>query len=356
MGLNILICVNDVPNNDLTQEVSRVEVYEKIDQNTTYNLNFMVDVCNDDIARTLDRNTDPGTILSVLVQTDNGRICLVKGPVTQKEAHLQHGGAGSWIHVEGEDTGYNMDQATNFSVTPSGTDAQIVRQLISRNDHMTPDVEDTPESAHQEENHSLVQHEPDLSFIRSLARRNGYHFWITYSDAGLATGHFRSRTLEGEPAATLVVNLENYNIESLRISADTRRPTQTVGRQLNLRDKTTIGDTVSLNDTPLGSQSLSAAAGRTAQTLHLAPTVDDAGAMQARSRGALRDAQWFINGTCRTSLHRLCKVVRNHTIVNVQGAGSRHSGRYYVNGVRHIIDAAAHIMELELTRNAWGSE
>ncbi|MBD0259232.1 MAG: hypothetical protein ICV83_26235 [Cytophagales bacterium] len=356
MGLNILICVDDEPNQDLTQEVSRVEVYEKIDQNTTYKLNFLVDVCSDDIARTLDRNTDPGTILSVVVQTDQGRTCLVKGPVTQKEAHLQHGGAGSWIHVEGEDTGYNMDQEVNFRVTPSGTDAEIVTQLISRNDHMTPDVEDTPDSAHEEENHSLVQREPDLSFIRSLARRNGYHFWITYTDAGRATGHFRSRTLAGEPAATLVVNLENYNIESLRISADTRRPTQTVGRQLNLRNKSVIGDTVSLDDTPLGAQSLAAAAGRNAQTMHLAPTIDDAGAMQARSRAALRDAQWFIHATCRASLGRLSKVVRSHTIVNVQGAGSRHSGRYYVNGVKHVIDAAAHLMELELTRNAWGSE
>ncbi len=356
MGLNILICVNDVANESLTQEVSKVEVYEKIDQNTTYKLAFMVDVCSDDIALSLDRDTDPGTILSVVVQTDEGRTCLVKGPVTQKEAHLQHGGAGSWIHVEGEDTGYNMDQSTTFRVTPSGTDAEIASQLIGRNDNMTPDVEDTPESAHEEENHSLVQREPDLSFIRGLARRNGYHFWITYTEAGLATGHFRSRTLAGEAAANLVVNHENYNIESLRISADTRRPTQTVGRQLNLRNKAVIGDTVSLDDTSLGAQSISAAAGSNAQTMHLAPTVDDAGAMQARSRGALRDAQWFINATCRTSLGRLCKIVRNHTVVTVQGAGSRHSGRYYVNGVKHTIDAAAHTMELELARNAWGSE
>jgi hypothetical protein len=38
------------------------------------------------------------------------------------------------------------------------------------------------------------------------------------------------------------------------------------------------------------------------------------------------------------------------------GAGSRYSGAYYVNGVKHIIDAAAHVMELELARNAWGAE
>jgi hypothetical protein len=56
-----------------------------------------------------------------------------------------------------------------------------------------------------------------------------------------------------------------------------------------------------------------------------------------------------------TSLHRLCDIVRFHTIVLVQGAGSRHSGKYYVTGVKHKIDAAAHKMELELQRNGWGN-
>ena len=44
-----------------------------------------------------------------------------------------------------------------------------------------------------------------------------------------------------------------------------------------------------------------------------------------------------------------------HTIVEVQGAGNRYSGKYYVTGVKHIIDASAYKMELELARNAWGN-
>ena len=352
MGLDILICVDDIANEGLTQQISSVEVYEKIDQNTSFKLNFMVDICDEDIARSLEADTDPAKILSVLVKSEDALVCLVKGPVTQKEAHLQHGGAGSWIHVEGEDTAYNMDHVTNFQVSASATDADLVSEIISRN-NMVADVEATPESTHNEENHSFVQRETDLSLIRSLARRNGFHFWTTYSDAGLATGHFRSRSLDSEPVANLIVNLENNNMDALRISSDSRRPFQTTGQQLDLRTKNTIGGTVTLDDPALGTSGLASIAGSYTQSVHLAPTVDDAGAMQARSRGALRDAQWFINATCRTSLHRLCKIIRNHTIVNVQGAGTRHSGKYYVTGVKHIINAASHVMELELARNAW---
>ena len=124
---------------------------------------------------------------------------------------------------------------------------------------------------------------------------------------------------------------------------------------MDLRTKTVIGGESILEDTILGSTSLSELNGSEQQTVHLAPTVDDAGAMGARSRGALRDAQWFIKATCQTSLHRLCDIVCNHTIVEVQGAGSRHSGRYYVTGVKHRIDAVAHTIELEMERNAWGN-
>jgi hypothetical protein len=357
MGLNILICVNDQPNDALTQLVSEVEVYEKIDENTHYKLHFVVDVCDGDIAQSLQSITTNGTILSVLAQTDNGLACLVKGPVLQQDSNIQHGGAGSWIKVEGEDLGYVMDHTVQFRVTDSGTDADIVTQLISSYPNMTADVEATPSSTYDENNHSHVQRASNLSVIKTLARRNGYHFWITVDEAGQGTGHFRSRSLLGNTTADLIVNAEYNNIEGLQLNADTRRATQTEGLQVNLRTREIIGNNVSLDDPALGTDTLATAAGDTAQTVHLAPTVDDAGAMQARSEGALRDAQWFINATCRTSVHRLCnKLIRFHTLVNMVGAGSRYSGKYYVTGVKHTINAAAHAMDLELARNAWGVE
>ena len=357
MGLNILIYVNDQPNDTLTQMVSTVEVYEKIDENTHYKLHFVVDVCDGDIAQSLQTTTANGTILSVLVQTNNGLSCLVKGPVLQQESNLQHGGAGSWIKVEGDDFGYVMDHTTQFRVTDSGTDADIVSQLISSYPEMTADVEATPSSTHDENNHSHVQRESNLSVIKTLARRNGFHFWITVDESGQSTGHFKPRSLDGTPTADLIVNAEDNNIEALHLNADTRRPTETVGMQVNLRNREIIGDNVSLDDPTLGTDGLATAAGSTAQTVHMAATVDDGGAMRTRSEAALRDTQWFVTATCRTSMHRMCnKLIRFHTLVNMAGAGSRYSGKYYVNGVKHTIDAAAHVMELELARNAWGEE
>ena len=355
MGLDILIAVDDIPNDNLTQNVSSVEVYEKMDLNTTYKLNFAVDICDGDIAQSIETDTASDKILTVLAKVNDSLVCLVKGPVTMQQSHLNHGGAGSSVHVEGEDTGHSLDHTPIFQVTDSGSDADIATNIISSGSQMLPDVESTPDSLHAEENHSHVQRESNLSLLRSLARRNGFHFWITYTEAGIATGHFRPRSLDGQPANTLIVNQENNNIDLLQVNADSTRPSRTEGRQIDVRTLSVIGGVTTLDDSMLGSSGLAALNGSEQQSIQLAPVVDDAGALTARSRGALRDAQWFINATCQTSLHRLCDIVRFHTIVQVQGAGSRHSGKYYVTAVKHKIDAAAHVMELELQRNAWGN-
>ncbi|MEO8148085.1 MAG: hypothetical protein ABI723_10630 [Bacteroidia bacterium] len=356
MGLNILVCVDDVAKENLTGLVTNVEVVEKIDQNTHYKLTFMIDISNGDIAKEMESDTIPGKMISVLAMVDDNLICLVKGPVTQQEENLQHGGPGSCLHIEGEDSAHKMDGEVKFHVYDAVTDADIATKIISSNDSMTPDVEATAGSTHNEENHSFVQRESDLSLVRSLAKRNGFHFWVTWSDTGQATGHFKSRSLDGEPVAELIVNMENNNIDCLKVIAEATRPFQTEGNQLNLRTKETFGGTVTLNDPKLGKDGLAAVAANKVQSMHLAPVVDDAGAMKARSEAALRDAQWFINATCTTSLHRLGKIIRNHTVIMVQGAGTRQSGKYYVTGVKHNIDAAAYIMEVELARNAWGNE
>lgn len=355
MGLDILICVNDIPNEKLTASVSSVEVQERIDQNTTYKLNFMVDVCDGDIGLSLEANTDIGSILSILANVNESLVCLVKGPVTQHNVNLQHGGAGSSLHIEGQDTGYNMDHSTNFQISSAVSDADIATRIITSNDNMVADVEPTPSTTHEEDTHSHIQRDTDLNEIRTLARRNGFHFWITYSPEGVATGHFKPRSLAGEPEAILIINQADNNIDSLQINADPQAPSQTMGRQLGFANHDTFGDTVSLSDNLLGVNSLSSLT-QAANTVHMAPTVDDAGALTARSEAALRDSQWFINASCHTSLFRLCKIVRFHTIVKIDGAGSRHDGKYYVTAVKHSIDAVSYNMDIELARNAWGNE
>ncbi|HRI60015.1 MAG TPA: hypothetical protein PK228_09840, partial [Saprospiraceae bacterium] len=277
--------------------------------------------------------------------------CLVKGPVCSQQIHIEHGGPGSRLEVKGADSSIKMDRELQSKVWANVTDGEAV-MAIAGTYGLIPDVA-TTKTRHLEMKHSLVQRETDLRFIRRLARRNGCYFWISCLAPGIETAHFQRPDLDSQPAADIYINYNNPHIESLDIHWDAERPTSVEGKQLDLNTKKEVNGGV--DQTPqkiLGNKSLLDITGDT-RSMHVTAPSDDAGNMQARSEGALIESDWFIRANCTTSLYRLGKLVRAHDIVNIIGAGSRHSGPYLVAGVRHIIDAATHLMEIELVRNGW---
>ncbi len=350
MGLGIVIQVNGIADAELTQ-ASRVEVYERLGETTWFNIRYQEDIRDGDMILSGDSRLSPGSVFSILADTGSDMECLVKGPVCSQQIHLEHGGEGSWLELRGADTSITMDREFKSELWSNVTDGETVMNILSKY-NLLPEVAST-KTRHLETKHSLVQRETDLRLVRRLARRNGCHFWITCDEFGIEKGHFQRPELNGTPAADLLINVETPNISALDISWDVERPTSIDGTQIDLSTKSDINGTLARTpQTALGTNNLQAITGDT-RSMYLATPSDDAGNMQSRAEGALMEADWFIRATCSTSLHRLGKLLRAHTVVQVSGAGSRHSGKYYVAAVRHIIDATAHIMELELIRNAW---
>lgn len=352
MALGISIAVNGRVDRELDQ-ATRVEVHEKMGEATTFNIRFQVDVSEGNLTMLTESRIDAESDLSVLVPVENMTQCLVKGPVCSQKIHLQHGGEGSWVDVAGTDTSIAMDRETKSAVWADVADSDAVSSILSEYGY-TSDVQST-DAQHLEDKHALVQRDTDLRFVRRLARRNGCLFWITCDAAGVETAHFKRPPLDGEPEEELTINLESPSMQTLDISWDVERPTSIEGLQLDLNSKTDLDGAVRQTpQTILADRGLKDITGDTRSVLVSAPA-DDAGDMQARGEGALIEADWFIRATCRTSLNELGRLVRAHTVVNVRGAGSRHSGRYFVSGVRHIIDSTAHHMDVELVRNGWGA-
>ena len=350
MGLEIAIAVDGQADEELAQ-ATEVEVYECMGEATTYRLRYDLDISEGDLPLLVDGRLDPGSELSVLVPLSDTTHCLVKGPVHGQQIHLQHGGPGSWLDVLGSDTSVAMDRETRTAIWADVTDGDAVSSILA-NYGYTPDVE-TTSAGHYEDKHALVQRDSDLRFVRRLARRNGFLFWVTCDAQGVETAHFTRPPLDGQAEAELVINLASPSIQVLDIAWDVERPTAVVGAQLDLNTKETLdGDVAVTPQTILGQQSLQTITGDT-RSVHLLAPVDDAGDLQARGEGVLIESDWFIRATCRTSLDTLGELVRAHTVVEVQGAGSRHSGNYFVAAVRHTIDAATHKMDLTLIRNGW---
>jgi phage protein D len=352
MTLGAAIAVGDAVDDSLAA-ASWVEVFERMGQPTTYRIRYEVEIGSSDFDRLVDARLDAGSMLSVLVPGRSGNECLVKGPVGAQRIHFEHGGAGSYVEVRGSDSAIKLDREAQSKIWSDVTDGQAVTSILGGYG-LVPDVGAT-DGGHYENKHVLVQRESDLSFVRRLARRNGFLFWVTADALGIETGHFKQPPVDGAAAATLAINQTPPALEQLDLRWDVERPTRVVSLQLDLNTRQDIDG--GRQDRPLsalGAQDLAAITGDV-RSIFLAAPSDDAGDLKARSDGALVESSFFIRANGETRTDRTGGPLRAHTVIEIQGAGARHSGKYFVAGVRHTIDPDSHRMELELLRNAWGA-
>jgi len=299
----------------------------------------------------VDERLNPGVEVSLLATTNDSTECLVKGQIYGHEVQMQHGGAGSSLTVLGADSSLKMNREAKQAQWSDLSDSDAVTTILSSYG-FNPDIADTA-AGHFTDKHTLVQRGTDLQFLKRLARRNGYLFWLSCDELGIETAHFKQAPIDDEPAVDLVINLDAAVLDELFVNWDVERPTSVQASQLDLNTLGAIdGAVASSAQTVLGNQSLQAITGDTRAAQVLAAT-DDSGDLQARGQGLLSEAQWFVRARCATSVTRLGAVVRAHKLLNLRGAGSRYSGVYLVASVRHLIDSTTHIMEIGLVRNGW---
>ena len=351
MSSSVAIAVNGLNDPDLTQATS-IEVTERAGETTTFSLKYGVSIIKGDIPLLTDKRLDAGSELSVIVTIDSTTLCLVKGPVHGHDIHMEHGGTGSTLVVKGSDTSITMDRESRSAVWKDVTDSDAIQSILSSYGY-TPDVENTS-AGHYENKNTLIQRESDLSFVRRLARRNGFYFWVTSDTMGTETAHFRRPSLGGAPAGQLVINLDSPTITKLDIDWDVEKPTSIAGLQLDLNTKNDLQLTV--QKTPqtilgdIGIQQIT----NDIRSVFLSAPANDAGDLTSRGEGALIEAEWFIHVSCETTIRTLGSIIRPYTVIELKGAGSRHSGKYFVSGVTHTIDVNAHKMNIQLLRNGWG--
>jgi hypothetical protein len=352
MGLGVSIAVDGNVDAELS-DAATVEVHERMGRTTTFRLTYPVDIDGGDLPLLTDERLGPGSKVAVLVPLGDKTHCLVQGPVCAQRIHLMHGGAGSYVEVEGSDSSVTMDREDNATVWDSTSDSDAVSTLIGQYE-MDADVDDTA-GVRDEDKHALVQRSTDLAFIRRLASRNGFIFWVTADSNGTETAHFKAPPFDQDPGQTLTINLDQPSLASIELHWDVERATSALADQLDLNDLSDIdGDIEDSSLAALGSDTLADITGDT-RSAHLAVPVDDSGDLQARGQALLAESTAFVVANTETTVAALNDIVRAHTVVRLDGLGTRHSGSYFVSSVRHVITAEQHRMELELLRNAWGT-
>jgi phage protein D len=286
--------------------------------------------------------------------------CIFDGYVLSQKLHLETGTTNARLTVWGQDASWLMNLTEKVKEWVDVSDADVAAAIFSDYGITSSEenaADDAP--AHTENGHSLMQRASDIQFLRMLARRNGKVCRVACADQpGVRTGYFAKPKLDGEPAATIVLNdPTNRTIGALDLDWDATRPSSVVARQALFSDPDAGGVSADTSDSGLallGDRGLAAFAGKP-MTVLLAAPVDSAGELTLRAQAVLRDADWFVRCEADADVDRLGVVLRAGMIVSLVGIGALHSGSYLVWRVRHRITQEAHTMKFVLLRNAVGN-
>jgi hypothetical protein len=306
-----------------------------------------------------DERFRPYSRVAVVVSVDRERdACIFDGYVLAHSIHLDSGTTASTAQVWGQDASCLMNLVEKTKER-SGTDGGIANAIFREYRFLTADdnlVDDGPE--HRLEGHVLMQRGTDLQFLRERARRTGRLLRVCCdATPGENKGYFIKPNLDGEAVMTLSLNpVESANVQSLTFSWDVIRPTAVVAEALVRAKDPVQGDAQQSGLSLLDQRPLADFAGDSRVTkVRLTATVDDAGELRRRSESLLREAGWFVRCEGETDLASLPRVPRVGTIVEIDGAGKLHSGKYFVWNVRHTIAADSHRIAFVLVRNAVGA-
>jgi phage protein D len=313
-----------------------------------------------DLTMVNDDTFRPFANLAVVVTPEGGTPeCIFDGYVLSHKLHLDHGVTASTLQVWGQDASWLMNLDEKVKEWSDVTDSAVASSIFG--DYgMTPSPDNTADdsASHTESGHTLMQRASDIQFLRQLARRNGKLCRVAAgAAAGQLTGYFAKPNLDAPAAVTLTLNdPEKVMVSALDFEWDVTRPTEVAARQALFTDDSdggVSGDASDAGLTLLADRGLAEFAGRAMKAM-LTTAVDDAGELQMRATSLLREGGFFVRCTGEVDLAALGSVLRVGSVVEIDGAGSVHSGKYFVWSVRHAITLDAYKMTFVLVRNAVG--
>jgi phage protein D len=343
-------------------QIAAMEVEENLDLPGALQLTLPVTRTDDgELSVVGDTRFRPYANLAVVVTVDGGAAaCIFDGYVLSHKLHIERGVTGARAEIWGQDASWLMNLEEKVREWADTSDADVAGSIFAEYGMSPADANSADESpGHPESGHTLMQRATDAQFLRELARRSGKHFRVRCdATAGKREGFFARPDLDGEPVTTLKLNdPADWNVEALDFEWDVMRPTAVRAAQALFDDDDEDGADGGTDDsglTALDARGLADFAGKPMTTV-LTTVVDDAGELRQRAQGVLRDGAFFVRCEGEAELARLGVVLRAGSVVQIEGVGALHSGKYLVWSVRHTIGNESHRMRFVLLRNAMGA-
>ncbi len=263
------------------------------------------------------------------------------------------------LTLEGQATSVLMNQQVKTRAWSDKARSDVVREIAAEHgfEGAFADIGDTTEALD-----SINQTaETDARFLRRLAAREGFEFFV--DDQGL---HWRARKQADAPARvfTWFSDPGAGDILSLDVESDLVRRAGRVevrGRDPMAKvtiaasansgtvERSTLGDVVEVVDPENGTTSL----------LQRNATVSVHASAAATPEAAKSESDARFQQAERETIKLAMQVVGDPTlrakqVIELRGASSLLSGKYYVTEAKHTISASGYVVDLKLSRDAGG--
>lgn len=281
---------------------------------------------------------------------------LIDGVITSHQVVPSNRPGESTLVVTGEDISLMLDLDPRSETHPNQPDSVIVGKLLGKyaTFRITPQVTPTTDIP-IEVNRVPSQQETDLGYIRRLAQRNGFVFYIEPTLVpGVSKAYWGLDKRVGRPQPALSINMGpqtnldtpiNFHFNALGPVAPqvtildpiTKTPI-TIPAPSGLRPPLALRRTASL---------------RTSIARDSANLDASQGLLRAQSSTA--ETSDAVTATGEIDAVRYGQILHSRELVDVRGAGAGYNGTYYVKQVKHRIKRGEYKQSFTLTREGHGS-
>ena len=181
MGFGAIIATgtgNDPLSADITDCLIEVRIEQSLDEPTRYGVRVREDIADGKPMAANAPVLQVEQMLTIAVQLeDDSMLCLVRGPITDTTSQYTLGGPGSWYEVHGSDRRVELSRQC-FQHAWEGRASDAANTIISGYG-FDADIQETSKN-YSTSTETLNQRATDLDFLKTIAKDNGFFFWVSY--------------------------------------------------------------------------------------------------------------------------------------------------------------------------------
>jgi hypothetical protein len=280
---------------------------------------------------------------------------LIDGVITHHQINPGSEPGQATLTVTGKDVSQMMDREERNAEYPNQPDSVIFAQIVARYAQfglvpvptMTSDIP-------IEITRTPRQQETDLAFVRRMASRNGFVFYVEPVTFGVNQAYFGPESRAGLPQPALTMNMGAHsNLKTLSFSNDATAGTGT---------SATIQEPITRMNIPIPSlPSLRLPPFAASPTAPVRKTIlretanQNPGQAASTVVGAVSTAPEAVTGNGELETVRYGAVLRARKPVGVRGMGTSYDGFYYVRKVKHVIARNEYTQQFSISREGTGA-